>query len=100
VSAFCASVTRCQTVLELIGACRLSKKIENAKDKIKKLLTKKDNREELKNVALGTSKINYLDPRITVAWCKRLEMPIEKIFNKSLLGKFSWAMPAEPNFAF
>ena len=25
-------------------------------------------KEELKTVALGTSKINYLDPRITVAW--------------------------------
>lgn len=26
------------------------------------------NKEDLKTVALGTSKINYLDPRITVAW--------------------------------
>jgi len=26
-------------------------------------------KEDLKNVALGTSKINYMDPRITVAWC-------------------------------
>ena len=25
-----------------------------------------------KMVALGTSKINYMDPRITVAWCKRV----------------------------
>lgn len=25
-------------------------------------------KEDLKTVALGTSKINYLDPRITVAW--------------------------------
>ncbi|KAL2347547.1 hypothetical protein Fmac_001547 [Flemingia macrophylla] len=35
-------------------------------------------KEDLKTVALGTSKINYLDPRITVAWCKRHEVPIEK----------------------
>ena len=28
-------------------------------------------KEDLKNVALGTSKINYMDPRITVAWCGR-----------------------------
>lgn len=74
--------------------------MDRLKEQIKKLLTTKDNREELKSVALGTSKINYLDPRITVAWCKRLEMPIEKIFNRSLLGKFSWAMPVEPKFAF
>lgn len=38
-----------------------------------------ETKEELKTVALGTSKINYLDPRITVAWCKRHEVPIEKV---------------------
>jgi hypothetical protein len=31
-------------------------------------------KEDLKMVALGTSKINYLDPRITVAWCKSNEV--------------------------
>lgn len=36
-------------------------------------------KEDLKTVALGTSKINYMDPRITVAWCKRHEVPIEKV---------------------
>lgn len=54
-------------------------------------------KEDLKTVALGTSKINYLDPRITVAWCKRNEVPIEKVFNKSLLTKFLWAMDVDPS---
>jgi DNA topoisomerase-1 len=58
------------------------------------------NKEDLKTVALGTSKINYLDPRITVAWCKRNEVPLEKVFNKSLLSKFLWAMDVEPAFRF
>ena len=31
-------------------------------------------KDETKNVSLGTSKINYNDPRITVAWCKRHEV--------------------------
>jgi len=35
---------------------------------------------EGKNLALGTSKINYMDPRITISWCKSHEVPIEKIF--------------------
>lgn len=45
-------------------------------------------KEDLKTVALGTSKVNYLDPRITVAWCKRHEVPIEKVHNlcKLFLG--------------
>jgi len=57
-------------------------------------------KDDLKTVALGTSKINYLDPRISVAWCKRHEVPIEKIFNKSLLAKFAWSMDVEPDYRF
>mmetsp|Transcript_9756 Transcript_9756/g.14640 ORF Transcript_9756/g.14640 Transcript_9756/m.14640 type:complete len:784 (+) Transcript_9756:28-2379(+) len=53
-----------------------------------KMTLKEDN----KTVSLNTSKINYMDPRITVAWCKRNSMPIEKVFNASLLSKFPWAM--------
>lgn len=57
-------------------------------------------KEDLSTVSLGTSKINYMDPRITVAWCKRNEAPIEKLFNKSLMGKFNWAMEEDPEFVF
>lgn len=32
------------------------------------------NKEDNKAVALGTSKINYMDPRITIAWCKKREV--------------------------
>ncbi|KAL0729051.1 hypothetical protein Bca4012_025144 [Brassica carinata] len=76
------------------------KKISQQEVKIEKMKRDMNTKEELKTVALGTSKINYLDPRITVAWCKRNEVPIEKIFTKSLLEKFSWAMDAEPGFRF
>ena len=61
-----------------------------------KLKMKDDN----KTVALGTSKINYMDPRITVAWCKSNEVPIEKIFPKALRSKFIWAMYTEPSWEF
>ena len=30
-------------------------------------------------ISLGTSKLNYLDPRISVQWCKTHEVPIEKV---------------------
>ncbi len=58
------------------------------------------NKDENKAVALGTSKINYMDPRITVAWCKKVECPIEKVFPKTLVAKFPWAMGAHSTFAF
>ena len=75
-------------------------KIERKEAQIVKAEIQAQNKEDLKTVALGTSKINYLDPRITVAWCKRNEVPIEKVFNRSLLSKFLWAMDVEPNFRF
>lgn len=59
--------------------CRLEKKIAQTHVKIEKMERDKETKEDLKTVALGTSKINYLDPRITVAWCKRHEVPIEKV---------------------
>ena len=71
--------------------------IEKRIDKAKEDMLQKD---RLKNVSLGTSKINYNDPRITVAWCKRHDVPIHKPFPKTLLAKFSWAMAVEPEFKF
>ncbi|KAJ4715209.1 DNA topoisomerase 1-like [Melia azedarach] len=78
----------------------LERKIAQTNAKIEKMERDMQTKEDLKTVALGTSKINYLDPRITVAWCKRHEVPIEKIFNKSLLAKFAWAMDVDPEFRF
>ena len=72
---------------------RLKKKVEALEAKISKIETEKQIKQKLAGVALGTSKTNYLDPRITVAWCRKFgDFPITKIFNKSLLTKFKWAL--------
>ncbi|MCO5607990.1 hypothetical protein L7F22_062192 [Adiantum nelumboides] len=78
----------------------LGKKIAQTQQKIEKMKLDMKTKDDLKTVALGTSKINYLDPRITVAWCKRHEVPIEKMFNKSLLAKFAWAMDVDMEYRF
>jgi len=41
-----------------------------------------------------------MDPRITIAWCKRREVPIEKIFHKTLRSKFAWAMATPSGYEF
>ena len=38
----------------------------------------------MKNVSLGTSKTNYIDPRIIFAFMKKFEIPVEKLFTKTL----------------
>lgn len=78
----------------------LSSRIAKWTEDIKKLESDIRNRDENKEVALGTSKINYMDPRISVAWCKRCEVPIDKIFARTLRDKFNWAMAAPPDFRF
>ena len=65
-------------------------KVANLEQRIKKHKLKMSNKENLKQVSLGTAKINYCDPRITIAWCKRHEVPIAKVYPRALLEKFSW----------
>lgn len=108
--------------------------IQKLDEKIKAFKLQMEDREAGKEVALGTSKINYLDPRyvctvasalhslhrtlsrITAAWCKEHDVPIEKIFSKALLQKCTspltrsylrslrlsvpWALEVDPDWKF
>ncbi|XP_074602289.1 DNA topoisomerase 1 [Brevipalpus obovatus] len=71
---------------------KLKKKKSTLEEQLKKLEISLEDKEEGKNIALGTSKLNYLDPRISVAWCKKFNIPIEKIYNKTQREKFRWAI--------
>ena len=76
-----------------------AKKIEQLKKKIaglevrekKKEIAKVD-KEENKTIALSTSKLNYLDPRISAQWCKMHKVPRNKVYNKTQQTKFKWAI--------
>ncbi|XP_069188554.1 DNA topoisomerase I, mitochondrial isoform X2 [Procambarus clarkii] len=77
------------------------KALERLKEQLEKLELSATDKEENKTIALGTSKLNYLDPRISVAWCKKYGVPIEKVYNKTQRQKFQWAIDmatAEYNF--
>ncbi|GAA6049722.1 hypothetical protein JCM3770_004427 [Rhodotorula araucariae] len=67
-------------------------------ERIKIAKTNATDRDEGKEVSLGTSKINYLDPRISVAWCKANDVPLNKVLTKTLLEKFQWATHVEADF--
>ena len=77
------------------------------KDKLKKLdmkvkdaKNKKHLKMELRNLSLSTSKTNYIDPRITIAFLKLHNIPIEKVFSQALRDKFFWAMDVEKQWSF
>ncbi|XP_030069429.1 DNA topoisomerase 1 [Microcaecilia unicolor] len=68
------------------------KAVQRVEEQLMKLEVQATDREENKQIALGTSKLNYLDPRISVAWCKKFGIPVEKIYNKTQREKFAWAI--------
>jgi DNA topoisomerase-1 len=59
--------------------------------KIITLKMKKETKIKMKNVSLGTSKNNYIDPRIIFAFIKKYNIPEDKLFNKALISRFEWA---------
>ena len=75
-------------------------KLKKLEMKIKDAKNKKELKMELKNLSLSTSKTNYIDPRITIAFLKYHNIPIEKVFSQALRDKFFWAMDVEKNWAF
>jgi DNA topoisomerase-1 len=79
---------------------KLRTQIEKLTERITATNLLKQDKEDNKTTALGTSKINYLDPRISIAWCKKHDVPIAKIFNKSLREKFRWALDVEADWEF
>jgi len=76
------------------------KRIEKLREQIKKLKIKRDMKISLKNLSLGTSKVNYIDPRVTVAFMKKYNIPIDKLFTKTLQDKFKWAFDVDSNWRF
>ena len=82
------------------NATSVANRLKNWNDKIQKAEHDFTSKNANKEVSLGTSKINYMDPRITVAFCKRNEIHIEKPFSRTLRDKFNWAMSVTPEWEF
>ena len=72
---------------------KYNKKIQIAKSKL-------ETKTKMKNVSLGTSKTNYIDPRIIIAFSKKFTLPLDKLFTKSLLSRFNWAQDVDETFTF
>jgi DNA topoisomerase I len=63
---------------------RVEHSIETKKDQVSRKSSTQD-------IALGTSRQNYIDPRVLISWSKKHDLPLAKIYTKTLLAKFQWA---------
>ncbi|RKO89509.1 hypothetical protein BDK51DRAFT_12332, partial [Blyttiomyces helicus] len=82
----------------VMAADKLEKKIESLTEKIKTQRVLLIDKDENKATALSTSKINYIDPRISAAWAYKFNVPVDKVFNKSLREKFKWALDVDADW--
>lgn len=70
----------------------LKNKIETVENRITNTSYQLKDKEDNSEVSLGTSKLNYIDPRLTVVFAKKFNVPMEKLFTKTLRDKFNWAI--------
>ena len=99
-----ASLSKIDIMIEKLK--KIKKKTKN-KEKLLKinaklviLKIKKETKNKMKNVSLGTSKTNYIDPRIIFAFMKKYNIPEDKLFNTALLYKFEWANNVTADYIF
>ena len=78
----------------------VKEKLKKAEERVMELKSKLKSKKNMKDVAIGTSKINYIDPRITVAFGKKHDIDITKLFNAQQRKKFSWAFDVDGNWKF
>ncbi|EGV64959.1 DNA topoisomerase 1 [Yamadazyma tenuis] len=71
---------------------KLKSQVEQIEQRILNTQFQLKDKEDNSEVSLGTSKMNYIDPRLTVVFSKRFDVPIEKLFTKTLREKFTWAI--------
>lgn len=66
--------------------------VKRCEEQLLKMEVQATDREENKQIALGTSKLNYLDPRISVAWWVNTNMDtlndLDKKSGINVLSKF------------
>lgn len=79
---------------------KLKIKIKKIDTTIFELKSRKKAKIEMKSVSLGTSKINYIDPRITIVFLKKHNLDINKFFTKTLQQKFFWAFNVDKDYQF
>lgn len=96
-----------ETIDNMIKKLKDKKNKTTDKDKLKllnaklvNLKMKKDTKIKQKNVSLGTSKNNYIDPRIIFAFQKKYNIPQDKLFNTALITRFEWASDVASDYKF
>ena len=77
---------------------KLKLRLEKSDARIEKLELDKDFRKNTKNIAIGTAKSAYSDPRAAYSWCADNGVDIGFIYSKGLQTKYTWAEGTDPGY--
>lgn len=77
---------------------KILENIKKTDEKIVDLRNRRQDKISLSDVAIGTAKSNYCTPAIAYAASKKYDIPINKIYSKSLIEKYKWAENTDENF--
>ena len=77
---------------------KLKLRLEKSDARIEKLELDKDFRKNTKNIAIGTAKASYSDPRAAYSWCADNGVDIGFIYSKGLQTKYTWAEGTDPDY--
>lgn len=76
----------------------LAKRVSRLEERIENLKSKIAIKEKTKGVALGTSKLNYSDPRIPISWAKDNDVDLKRIYTPTVQARFDWALDVDADF--
>jgi DNA topoisomerase-1 len=88
------NITKRESIKDKIA--KLDKDSKSYKEKVNKIKEK----EKSAHLALGTSKLNYIDPRITIATLKKYGIELDQYYNERELNKFKWAINTPKDYIF
>ncbi len=69
---------------------KLKDRLVKETNKVQELKLKAEFSSGSKDISIITARTSYSDPRIGFSFCKDNEIPLDKIYSKSLLNKFNW----------
>ncbi len=71
---------------------RTEERVRKLRERIRELRLRLELEREIRDFNLGTSLNSYIDPRVYASWARKVGYGVERIYPKSLLKKFSWAV--------
>jgi len=73
-------------------------RVERLKMRVENLETKIDIKKKTSGIATGTSKTNYISPRIIYSFCKANDIEVKRVFTPTLQKKFKWAEDTDKDY--